>query len=129
WGELANDQNAYGVEYASETLRNSINTIESGLIRGDRMRAPTQQGNHRPGGDINGELQPHGPWALLLRHALGGSVTTVGSGPYHHTIQGSVDLPQGLTVEKRFGFPDGTTYKWLRYLGCKVNEFGIAIPT
>jgi len=130
WGEEATPgtQNALGVEYVSETLRNTINTIESGLIRGDRMRAATQQGNQRPGGDINGELQPHGVWPLLLLHALGGSASTAGSGPYVHTLQGSIDLPEGLTFEKRFGYPDGT-FNWLRYYGSRVNEFGLSIPT
>jgi len=130
WGELATPgtQNALGIEYVSETLRNTINTIESGLIRGDRMRAATQQGNQRPGGDINGELQPHGIWPLLLYHALGGSVVTTGSGPFVHSLEGSVDLPEGLTIEKRFGYPDGT-FNWLRYYGSRVNEFGLSIPT
>lgn len=126
WGQIDTNQNAIGIEFASETLRNDINSIESQLIRADRMRSPGQQGNQRPGGDITGELQPHGIWPLLLKHALGGSVTTVGSGPYSHSLQGSVDLPEGLSFEKRFGFPDGT-YRRLAYLGGKVNEFFIQV--
>jgi hypothetical protein len=134
WGVLAEDSDpavameALGVDFATETIRNDINDIESNLIRSDRMRSPSQQGNWRPGGDLNGELQPHGIWPLILKHVLGGDVTTVGSRPYTHSLLGSLNLPEGLTLEKRFGFPDGT-YKYLRYLGGKVNEFGLEVPT
>jgi len=127
WGELAAGQVPLGIEFTGETLRNDISNIESQLIRADRMRSPSYQGNHRPGGDINGELQPHGPWALIAKHVLGGTPVTTGSTPYSHAMQGSVTLPEGLTVEKRFGFPDGT-YKYLRYYGCGVNEFALAVP-
>lgn len=130
WGQLATpgSQNALGIEFVSESLNNAKPPQESNIIRSDRMKSPAQQGHQRPGGDINGELQPHGPWALLLRHALGGDVATSGSGPFLHSMEGSINLPEGLTLEKRFGFPDGT-YKRLRYLGCKVNEFGLTVPT
>lgn len=128
WGEKAAGQVPLGVDFSSETLRNDINNIESGLIRSDRMRHASSQGNHRPGGDINGELQPNGVWPLFVKHVLGGSVTTTGSAPYNHELEGSVELPEGLTLEKRFGFPDGTTFKYLRYYGSHVNEFAIAVP-
>lgn len=121
-------QDMMGMEFTSETLSLQANNIESQLIRSDRMRSASQQGNFRPGGDIVGELQPHGPWALLLKHVLGGSVTTTGSGPYTHSLEGSVDLPEGLSAEKRFGYPDGT-FQYLRYFGGKVNEFGISVPS
>lgn len=130
WGTLADPgtQEALGVDFARETLRNQRNTIESQLIRSDRMRAPSQPGNERPGGEIVGELQPHGFWPLVLRHALGGSVATSGSGPYTHLLEGSVNLPEALTIEKKFGFPSGNI-RLLRYLGSRVNEFGLEIPT
>ena len=128
WGEAAAGQVPLGVDFSSETLRNDISNIESALIRPDRMRHAPSQGNHRPGGDINGELQPNGYWPLFIRHALGGSVATSGSSPYNHELEGSIELPEGLTLEKRFGFPDGTTYKYLRYLGSHVNEFALAVP-
>lgn len=126
WGEVAEDQTPLGVEVVSETLRNDINAIESQLIRGDRMRSPGQQGNHRPGGDISGELQPNGIWPLLWRHFLGGDVATNGSGPYTHQLQGDIDLPESLTFEKKFGFPSGAA-RYLRYLGSRVNEIELEI--
>lgn len=128
WATLATDQQPIGVEYASETLINDISTIESNLIRGDRMRAHVKQGHKRPGGEINGELQPNGFWPLIFKHALGGDVVTNGSGPYTHSLMGSPELPQGLTLQKKFGFPDGTTFKRLAYLGARVGELGIVIP-
>lgn len=130
WGSAAEDQNAIGVEFASETLEEQINDIESQLIRGDRMRAPAQQGNQRPGGNIVGELQPNGFWPLMLKHALGGVVTTSGSGPYHHELQGDIELPEGLTLEKRFRFPDENfEFRRWRLLGAKVGEFFLEVPT
>lgn len=135
WGTPLSNQDAIGWEIRSENLVADINSIRSELIRGDRMRAPSQQGNERPGGNVVGELQPHGPWALVLRHALGGSVVTAGSAPYTHSLQGSVNLPaddndiQGLTIEKRFGFPDGTTYRRLQYRGSLVNTLQVQVPS
>lgn len=128
WGTIGTSQEALGIDFTRESLRNQRNTIESTLIRSDRMRAPSQAGNERPGGEIFGELQPHGAWPLILKHALGGAVSTSGSGPYTHALEGSVDLPEGLTIEKKFGFPSGNL-RLLRYLGSKVNEFGLEIPT
>ena len=128
WGSLAVGQTPYGVDFANETLRDDIGDVQSGLIRGDRMEDESTQGNFRPSGDITGELQPNGPWPLFAKHALGGSVTTTGSAPYNHGLQGSLTLPEGLTVEKRFGFPDGSTYRWLQYRGSLVNELFMAIP-
>jgi hypothetical protein len=127
WGEKATGQIPYGLDFASETLQNSINAIDSELIRSDRMMHKPSQGNHNPGGDITGELQPHGPWPLIMKHLLGGSVVTSGSSPYVHALQGNVELPESLTIEKRFGFPDGT-FKYLRYLGSRVNEVEIGVP-
>lgn len=134
WGTLGEEtdpvanQEALGWDFTSETLRNDINSIDSQLLRADRMRSAPQQGNQRPGGDVNGELQPHGPWPLIMKHALGGSVVTAGSSPYVHTLQGSVDLPQGLSIEKKLAYPVAAA-KYLIYTGCKVNELEITVPT
>lgn len=134
WGTLGEEtdpvaaQDAIGLEFSTESLRNDINNVDSQLIRADRMRSAPQHGNQRPGGDVNGELQPHGAWPLILAHALGGTVVTTGSSPYVHTISGDVTLPQGLSIEKKFDYPVASA-KYLIYTGCKVNELEITVPT
>ncbi len=134
WGTLGEEtdpvaaQDAIGFDFTSESLQNDIADIESQLLRPDRMRSAPQQGNRRPGGDINGELQPHGAWPLIMKHALGGSVITTGSSPYVHTMAGDVDLPQGLSVEKKLGYPVATD-RFLIYTGCRVGEVEIIVPT
>lgn len=126
WGQ-AGSGTPIGIEFLTVGLSNVINSFQSGLIKGNRMRRPSQQGNHRPGGPITGEAQPNGIWPLLWKHALGGTVSTVGSGPYTHSLQGDIDLPEGLTFEERFGYPDGT-YQYIRHYGAVVNEIGLEVP-
>lgn len=128
WGQLATGQNALGIDFRNESLANNTNYFQSELLRGDRMRSAGQRGNDKPGGDIVGELQPNGIWPLIIKHALGGSVVTTGSGPYKHTLQSDLLLPEGLSIEKRFGYPDGT-FNRLRYLGSKIAQFGFEVPT
>jgi len=135
WGTLSEEgdpsveQEALGWDFGSETLADPPTNIESTLLRDDRMRSAPQTGNHRPGGDVIGELQPNGPWALIFKHALTNSagVSTSGSGPYVHSMEGSPDLDEGLTVEKYFAFPSGNS-RILRYLGGRVNEWEIGVP-
>lgn len=127
WGSLAENQTPIGVEVASETLGNPITKLQSELIRGDRMRSKADVGEYGPGGDIIGELQPHGCWPLLLRHALGGAVTTSGSGPYTHIFDGATTLPEGLTIQKRNTYRDNSN-QFLRLLGCRVNQLSIEVP-
>lgn len=127
WGTVSNTENTRGLDFVNESINTTINEIESQIIRPDRMRSPSQQGNQRPGGDINGELQP-GTWGILLKHALGAEVLTSGSGPYEHKLQGSPDLPPGLTMEKLFRYPDAKK-QILRYVGGRVNEFFLSVPT
>lgn len=112
-----------GLDIVSETMRDQRNKIESQLIRFDRMRAKAMQGNQRPGGDLNGELQPE-TVSIILRHALCklSDVETLGSGPYRHHFVGGADLSEGLTIEKRFNFRSADDIV-LQYPGSRVNEF------
>lgn len=114
-----------GLEFASESLQDTPNNIESQLIRQDRMRSAPQQGNRNPSGDLNLELQPN-TVPILLRHALGADiadVATSGSGLFTHEFQGGICLPEGLTVEKNWFFCADDTNLIIRHLGCKVNQF------
>jgi hypothetical protein len=130
WGDPDyEDQQPRGVDFVNESVRNTINRIESQIIRSNRQRQKAQQGNNRPGGDLNGELQPN-TWPNFLRHALCRStdVDTVGSGPYTHTFVGGTDLDDGITLEKRWLFRDSEDLV-LQFIGCRVNEFYFSIPT
>lgn len=130
WGTVDyENQQPRGIDIVNETVRNQINRIQSQRIRSTRQRQKSQQGNQRPGGDINGEFQPQ-TWSMLLRNALCRStaVTTAGSDPYTHRFNGEVDLDDGLTVEKRFGFRDSDDII-LQYRGARVNEFFFNVPT
>lgn len=130
WGEEAAGQNAHTLDFVSETLRNDINTIESQILRDDRMRSATQQGNMRPGGDINGELQPM-VWSIIAKHAIGTAAAPVNlPGLYwrHVLTDSDQKLLEGLSFEKSFTFPDATVRR-LKYLGGRVNEFFVSVPT
>lgn len=130
WGtpDYANQQ-PRGIDLVNESVRNTINKIESQIIRSNRQRQKPSQGNHRPGGDVNGEFQPQ-TWPILLRMALCRStaVLTTGSGPYTHRFNGEVDLDDGLTYEKRFGFRDSDDLV-LQFIGARVNTFFFGVPT
>lgn len=130
WGNVDyEDQQPVGLDIVTETLRNQINRIQSQIIRSSRQRRKSQQGNQRPGGDVNGEFQPQS-WSKLMRHALSRSrdVDTAGSDPYTHRYNGGVDLDDGLTMEKRFGFRDSDDVI-LQYRGCRINQFYFTVPT
>jgi hypothetical protein len=130
WGTLGENsdpvaaQNPIGFDFETESLSNQINSIDSALQREDRMRSAPQLGNQRPGGTISGELQPNGAWPLIMKHALGGSVTTNGSGPYVHEMEGDVTLPEGLSIQKKFSYPSGAV-KYFHYLGSRVQQVEI----
>lgn len=128
WGSVDDSMAPRGLDFVSETLRNPINRIESQIIRSDRMRAPPQQGNQRPAGDINGELQPN-TWPILLRHALTRleDVSVSGSGPYTHDFTGQPNMDDGLTFEKTFAFRDNDPIQ-LQYRGGRVNQFYWTAP-
>lgn len=124
WGQLSATENSLGIDYTQEALEAAIASIQSNLIRADRMEPPPQQGNQEAGGSISGEFQPNGIWPLVWLHFMGGTDVVSGSGPYTHNMKGSVLLPEGLTIEKNFGFPDGTK-KILRYLGSMVQTINL----
>ena len=128
WGVRSNAQIPRGLDFVTEGMANQINRIESQLIRSNRMRRKSQQGNQRPDGDLNGELQPM-TVPIILKNCLcrTSDVTTTGSGPYQHVFQGQVEIGEGLTVEKRFGFRSAAD-KVLQYLGCRVNQFYFTAP-
>lgn len=131
WGtpDLSGAQRPRGIDpIPGETMRNSINRIESQIIRSDRMRPAPQQGNQRPGGEIPGEFQPQ-TWPTILRMALCqiADVTTVGSGPYTHTFNGEVNLDDGITIEKRFTFREADPVV-LQYRGSRTNTFALNVP-
>ncbi len=125
WGQLATpgSQTALGIDFISETLRNGVVRHEDTSV-GSRSISTLIDGSHDPRGDIIGELQPDGPWPLLLRHAFGGTVETSGSGPYTHVLTPGDELPVGLSVEKRFQFRNGNK-KRLRYYGGRLDQFHI----
>lgn len=127
WGSLATGHSPLGFEIRSEAAEARIARIQSELLRGDRMRAKSLQGKVRPDGPFVGELQPNGIWPLLLKHALGGAVVTGGSGPYSHALAGGDTLPEGLSVETRYGYTDAS-FEYIRWLGGRVNQFGLQVP-
>lgn len=121
WGVVLANQNAVLLNITSETLRTTPNRLQTHPI-GQRAAQDGLSGNRASGGDVSGEIQPHGAFPLLLRHAIGGTVLTAGSGPYTHQLAAANSLPAGLTVEKQFGFSSGV-YKRLVYPGSRVNTF------
>jgi len=125
WGNLATpgSQNALGIDFIGETFRNTVARHED-ISVGSRGMSTLIDGSHDPRGEITGELQPGGAWPILLKHAMGGSVVTSGSGPFSHVLTVGDVLPEGLTVEKRFLFRNAEK-RWLRYYGSRVDQFHI----
>lgn len=103
--------------FENESLKESINTITSQIIRDSRNPVAPVRGNRDVSGSIKTQLCPN--IGTLLKAAIG-SNTTTGSGPYTHTIKVG-DLPS-LLFEK--GFTD--LGKYLLYLGCKVSRMSIS---
>lgn len=124
WGQLATGQNAISADFISESLHNDVRKSGARHVLGRRAAIQSLRGGHDPRGDLSGELQPHGLWPLLLKHALGDYQGTSGSDPYVHTVAGGETLPTGLTCEKKFGFRDGSV-KRLRYYGGRVNTLSL----
>lgn len=125
WGVWAGDV-PYGLEYSRETLKSQYAAVDhQHRIEEGRAAVAGYQTDRDPGGEIRGELQPHGPWPLLFKHALGAAATS-GSYPYVHTIEGSDVLPLGFSLEKIFGLRGGGTSPRRRYLGCKVDQLFLA---
>lgn len=113
----------YGIEFARETLRTAYDAVDQQHQMSAHANAAVDGylTDQNAQGEIRGELQPHGPWPLIWKHALGGQVVTGGSYPYVHTIKAINTLPTGLTIEKWFSMRD-SLYQWRKFLGCKVNQ-------
>ena len=123
FGVLPGSPTVHGLRFTSESLATEINKFESEEIRSDRMVQTILGGNIRPAGDINWELSPEG-LNTLLKHGLGIPVSTTGSGPYTHVIEGTNALPVSFGVEK--GFTDIDQY--FRFYGCRINQFTLTFP-
>ena len=123
WGTAASSVNLRLLPFVSESIKSDIGIVENPEIRSDRRSSTPAQGNLKPGGDINvvWTANSHG-W--LVYRALGGTLSTTGTGPYVHTIQelSSPDL-KSLTLEK--GFLDIAQY--FVYLGARINKISFAI--
>lgn len=124
WGVAAGGGNYSTLNLVGgETLDNPVNIYTSQTIRSDRMRNPSVRGTRRPGGTIPFELAAKGI-ATFLQAALGGDVTTTGTGPYTHVFKGDVDIMlPSFTVEKQF--TDLETPKYNYYTGTRVNSINL----
>ena len=120
WGTDAS-HTPYGLEFVRETLRQQIQSVDQQhRITKGRAADVGYLTNKDANGEIRGELQPHGPWPLIFKHALG-SVSTAGSFPHVHTMDGADTLPTGMTITKYFEMTPGV-YKRRSFLGAKVNR-------
>lgn len=127
WGCVATGQQPRGIEFVSEDLANNFTEIQSQRILPGRGAPAPQVGNARPGGSINLELSPV-LTGMLLKHVFGpAAIVTTGSSPKTHVFSTGENLPDGLTIEKRFNFRSGAK-RILRYLGCRINEFAFQVP-
>ena len=104
-----------------ESLGAKIQELKSNAINSNRAVEYARGGNIDVGGPVPFELPILGIGSVL-KHALGGKVTT-GAGPYVHTLKRGA-LPAGLSIEK--GFTDIAQY--IVYRGCKVDKLSINIP-
>lgn len=85
--------------FENEGFAQTIEQIESSIIRGNRNPTAPLMGNRRVSGSVATELAPIGQ-AIWFKHLMG-SVTTTGAGPYSHVFKVGV-LPVGLCFEKQF---------------------------
>jgi len=67
-----------------------------------------------------------GSIGTLLKHAIG-SVADTGSDPYTHTYTPG-DLPTGMILEKDFGSSVGSTARYEKFGGCRVNSLNLIFP-
>jgi len=123
WGTAASSINQRLLPFVSETIKADIGIVENPEIRSDRRSATPGQGNLKPGGDINvvWTANSHG-W--MVYRALGGTVSTTGTGPFVHTIQefSSSDL-KSMTLEKGFlGIG-----QYFVYLGARINRISFSV--
>lgn len=125
WGAGPAIPSGLGLDFTTESLQTAVaNTGPIHIINQSRAAQPALPGREDAGGELNSELLLGGAWAVLLKHALGPVVSTSGSGPYVHVIDGQDQLPEGLTIDKVVSYRSATK-NVLRYFGCKVNQFGL----
>jgi hypothetical protein len=122
------------MEIKSESLSNSVVWVD-GRQNVSTSRAPRTglKGRHDASGQIVGELQPHGPWPMLMRHLLTSTLPNSSGSlpagpPYEHVLAAADELPPGFTIEKQFHYPDGFVDYW-RYTGCRLNSTTVRIPS
>jgi hypothetical protein len=106
-----------------ETLDQNIALYRSNVLRPDRTRIGSVRGSVRPGGVLPFELAPKGV-SQLFWHALGGSVSVAGPPFYQHDFAGSVALPTGFSLEKKFDDLE-VAEKYVGLLGCRVNSIEV----
>lgn len=113
-----------GLDFNNESLGQDINPFESGAIRSDRMTKAILRGNRNPNGDFTFELGPNSH-NMLLRHLLGSGITSNGTAPFVHELQGWSQLPTGgLSIVK--GFTDIPSY--ITYSGGRVDSVAFDFP-
>lgn len=122
WGTVATTPVFQAIRLVGgESLDQNVAMFSSAEIRDDRMMNGDLYGTQRPGGSLPFELSPQG-WNWMLWHLLGGTPTTTGaSAPYTHVLKGSVDIPEGFTIEKQFGDLGSGLKKYWAWLGCRVD--------
>ncbi len=99
--------------FENEGFAQTIEQIESAIIRGNRNPTAPLRGNRSVSGSIATELAPVGQ-GVWLKHLMG-SVATTGDGPYEHVFKIGT-LPVGLCFEKQFLDLD----KFVLYNGVRV---------
>lgn len=108
-----------------------INTFDVRAIRA-LNRANTLQSGRNPLEPFAGNVSVSGNVVIpvdsvamaLWLIAIFGLPTTTGAGPYVHEFK-IPDAQRSLTIET--GFTDLATDKFQRFVGCKVNSFGITV--
>jgi len=121
WGELDLGNTGYGLEFTRETMDSPYDSVDHQHRISSRGAVEPLLTNSNVQGEIRGELQPHGAWPRLFKHALG-TVVEGGSYPYVHTIKGGNTLPTGLTISKLYQMRDNDSGIRTDFMGCKVNQ-------
>lgn len=76
WGETPSSPTMTQVRYTGETLQRNKQSVQSEIIRDDRMRDTIAEVGYTASGDINIELA-YGSYDIFLEALLGSSFTTV----------------------------------------------------
>jgi hypothetical protein len=124
WGENPGGSDWSGLRFRTEGLATEIAKHVDESIDPSRSVQHVRGGKKHPGGDIEVSLAPQGH-NTFIRHCLGGSLDTSGSGPYTHVVKAGPSWPVGgLAIE--VGFTQNGHY--FTFLGCRINEFSLDIP-